>query len=42
VVNVAVLVTLDKAELAGPIAELAADDMSSVDAGLRSVLGLST
>jgi mRNA interferase MazF len=42
VVNVAVLVTLDKAELAGPIGELAADDMSSVDAGLRSVLGLST
>jgi mRNA-degrading endonuclease toxin of MazEF toxin-antitoxin module len=35
-------VTLDKAELAGPIGELAADDMSSVDAGLRSVLGLST
>jgi mRNA-degrading endonuclease toxin of MazEF toxin-antitoxin module len=42
VVNVAVLVTLDKAGLAGPIGEVPASAMSMVDAGLRRVLGLST
>ena len=42
VVNVAVLVTLDKARLAGPIGEVPATEMSAVDAGLRHVLGLST
>jgi mRNA interferase MazF len=42
VVNVAVLVTLDKAGLVGPIGEVPAVEMSAVDAGLRRVLGLST
>jgi mRNA interferase MazF len=42
VVNVAVLVTLDKSKLEGPIGEVPAGDMSSVDAGLRTVLALST
>jgi mRNA interferase MazF len=42
VVNVAVLVTLDKRALDGPIGEVPAVEMSAVDAGLRRVLGLST
>lgn len=42
VVNVAVMVTLDKARLEGPIGEIADAPMSAVDAGLRRVLGLST
>lgn len=42
VVNVAVLVTLDKAALDGPIGEVPAVEMAAIDAGLRRVLGLST
>ena len=42
VVNVAVLITLDKARLAGPIGDVPGAEMSTVDAGLRRVLGLST
>jgi mRNA interferase MazF len=42
VVNVAVLVTLDKAGLDGPIGDVPAAEMSAVDRGLRHVLGLST
>jgi mRNA interferase MazF len=42
VVNVAVLITLDKARLDGPIGDVPAAEMSAVDGGLRSVLGLST
>jgi mRNA interferase MazF len=42
VVNVAVLVPLEKARLDGPIGEVPAAEMSTVDAGLRLVLGLST
>ena len=42
VINVAVLVTLDKAGLDGPIGDLPAAEMSAVDDGLRSALGLST
>jgi mRNA interferase MazF len=42
VVNVAVLVTLDKARLSGPIGEIPATELSTVDGGLRRVLGLST
>jgi mRNA interferase MazF len=41
VVNVAVMVTLDKAGLEGPIGEVPDAPMSAVDAGLRRVLGLS-
>ena len=40
VVNVAALVTLDKAQLDGPIGALPDVEMSAVDAGLRRVLGL--
>jgi mRNA interferase MazF len=42
VINVAVLVTLDKAGLDGPIGDVPAAEMSAVDDGLRSALGLST
>jgi mRNA interferase MazF len=40
VVNVAVLVTLDKATLNGPVGSVPAEQMVAVDAGLRRVLGL--
>jgi mRNA interferase MazF len=42
VVNVAVLMTVDRAKLDGPIGEVPAVEMSAVDAGLKRVLGLST
>jgi mRNA interferase MazF len=42
VVNIAVLMTLDKAELEGPIGEVPVVEMSAVDASLKRVLGLST
>jgi mRNA interferase MazF len=42
VVNVAVVVTLDKARLEGPIGQVPDASMVAVDAGLRRVLGLST
>jgi mRNA interferase MazF len=42
VVNVAVVVTLDKVRLEGPIGQVPDAPMSAVDAGLRRVLGLST
>jgi mRNA interferase MazF len=42
VVNVAVVVTIDKARLEGPIGEVPVAEMSAVDAGLSRVLGLST
>jgi mRNA interferase MazF len=42
VVNVAVVVTLDKAQLEGPVGQVPDAPMSAVDAGLRRVLGLET
>jgi mRNA interferase MazF len=42
VVNVAVVMTVDKAQLDGPTGRLPDAEMSAVSAGLRHVLGLST
>ena len=42
VVNIAVVVTVDKARLEGPIGQVPEAEMSAVDVGLRRVLGLST
>ncbi|HEY7271998.1 MAG TPA: type II toxin-antitoxin system PemK/MazF family toxin [Actinoplanes sp.] len=42
VVNVAVLLTVDKARLDGPIGDVPAAEMSAVEGGLQGVLGLST
>ena len=40
VVNVTALVTLDKADLDGPIGAAPVGEMRAVDAGLRRVLGM--
>jgi mRNA interferase MazF len=42
VVNVTVLITLDKARLDGPVGDVPAAQMTAVDGGLRGVLALST
>ncbi|MCA2218664.1 type II toxin-antitoxin system PemK/MazF family toxin [Jidongwangia harbinensis] len=40
VVNVAALITVDKAVLDGPVGSVPFDEMSAVDDGLRKVLGV--
>ena len=40
VINVTALLTLDKAELDGPIGAMPVDEMRAVESGLRRVLGL--